>query len=153
MPPSTAGSRWRLAAATVAGALLTVASAVVLGDYPLTGAVPWVTPVLIPLLIGVTMTVVAGGFHRRVLWAATGLLAAGAILWGVRIATGWGLDPVPGSWWAVVALALVWPPLWGLASARRQRPSRSGLRQGPAAGGPAVGGAAAGEAAGSAASS
>ena len=137
MPPSTAASRWRLAAATVAGALLTVASAVVLGDYPLTGAVPWVTPVLIPLLIGVTMTVVAGGFHRRLLWAATGLLAAGAILWGVRIATGWGLDPVPGSWWAVVAVAVVWPPVWGVVSTRRQGRAGPGLQQGAAAGGAA----------------
>lgn len=116
---------------------MTVASAVVLGDYPLTGPVPWVTPVLIPVLIGVTMTLVAGGCHRRLLWAATGLLAAGAILWGVRIATGWGLDPMPASWWAVVGVALVWPPVWGMASGRGQGQGRSGFREGPASGGAA----------------
>ena len=108
----------RLALAVGAGAVVTVISAVVLGDYPLTGAVPWVTAVLVPLLIGVAMTATAGGW-RRWLWAATGPLAAGAVLWGVRIATGWGLDPWPASWWAVAAVALVWPPVWGLLSTRR----------------------------------
>lgn len=108
----------RLALAAVAGAAVTVVAAVVLGDYPLTGAVPWVTPILVPLLIGLAMTLTAGG-HRRWLWVATGPLAAAAVLWGVRIATGWGLDPWPASWWGVAAVALVWPPAWGLLSTRR----------------------------------
>jgi hypothetical protein len=32
---------------------------------------------------------------------------------GARIATGWGLDPWPASWWGVATVALLWPPLWG----------------------------------------
>lgn len=116
----------RLAAAALAGAGVTVISAVVLGDYPLSGAVPWVTPVLIPLLIGLAMTFVAGT-ARRWLWMATGPMAAVAILWGVRIATGWGLDPWPASWWAVIGAALIWPPVWGLLAERRSTP-----QQGPA---------------------
>ena len=109
----------RLVLAALVGAAVTVVAAVVLGDYPLTGAVPWVTPVLIPLLIGVGMSLMAGG-QNRWLWVATGPLAALSILWGARIATGWGLDPWPRSWWVVVAVALVWPPVWGLAFAGRQ---------------------------------
>lgn len=108
----------RLVLAALAGAAATVVCAVVLGDYPLTGAVPWVTPVLIPLLIGLAMTMVAGA-HKRWFWMATGPLGALAVLWGVRIATSWGIDPWPASWWAVAAVALVWPPAWGIYSSRR----------------------------------
>lgn len=103
----------RLALAALVGAAVSVAAAVVLGDYPLTGAVPWVAPVLIPVLIGTAMALVAGR-QNRWLWVATGPLGAVAILWGVRIATGWGLDPWPASWWLVTAVALIWPPVWGL---------------------------------------
>lgn len=112
----------RLVLAGLAGAVATVVCAVVLGDYPLTGAVPWVTPVLIPVLIGLAMTITAGT-QKRWFWVATGPLAAGAVLWGVRIATGWGLDPWPASWWAVIAVALAWPPAWGVLSTRRPAPA------------------------------
>ena len=123
MGPTPGRRRTRLVAASAAGVSLSVASAVVLGDYPLTGAVPWVAPVVIPLLIGVTMSAAAGS-HRPLLWSTTGPLSAAAILWGVRIATGWGLDPMPGAWWAVTAVALVWPPGWALVSLRNH--SRAG---------------------------
>ena len=92
--------------------------AVVLGDYPLSGSVPWLAALVIPLLIGVVMTLVAGG-HRSGLWILTGPLALGAMAWGVRIATGWGLDPVPASCWAAMVISLVWPLGWALGPARR----------------------------------
>jgi len=105
-----------------AGVAVTSASAVVLGDYPLSGAVPWLTPVLVPVLVGATMTLIDRK-HGVWLWALTGPLAALAVLWGARIATGWGLDPWPISWWGVAAVALAWPPLWGVLSRRRVRSS------------------------------
>ena len=108
----------RLLAAGVAGAALTVASAVVLGDYPLSGSVPWLAAVIIPAVIGVTMTSVAGR-HREVFWAATGLLSAVALGWGVRIATGWGLDPVPTSAWIAIAAGFAWPLAWAALSRAR----------------------------------
>ena len=107
--------------AVAAGIAVTSASAVVLGDYPLSGAVPWFTPILIPVLIGAAMTLIDSQ-HKPWLWVLTGPLAALAVLWGARIATGWGLDPWPTSWWGVAAVALAWPPLWGVLSRRRARP-------------------------------
>lgn len=114
----------RLAIAALLGIAVAVAGAVVLGDYPLSGSVPWLAAVVIPLLIGAVMTLTAGT-HRRALWIATGPLAAGAVAWGVRIATGWGLEPVPASCWAAMAGALVWPVGCGLWP-RRIRPSVHG---------------------------
>ena len=120
-PPTT---NLRPVLAGAAGAAAAVASAVVLGDYPLSGVVPWVTPVLIPGLIAAAM-IALDRAHTRWWWVASGPLSAGAVLWGVRIATGWGLDPWPASWWFVTAAALVWPPAWSLFSGRL-RPSPAG---------------------------
>jgi hypothetical protein len=116
----------RLVLGGIAGAATAAGGAVVLGDYPLTGSVPWLAAVVIPLLIGGVMTSVAGG-RPSALWVATGPLAGLAMAWGVRIATGWGLDPVPASAWAAGATSLVWPPLVGLLHSRglplgRRRP-------------------------------
>jgi hypothetical protein len=99
-------------------------AAVILGDYPLSGAVPWVSALLVPGVIGVTMTTIAGS-HRPAIWAATGPLAAASLLWGVRIATGWGLDPVPGAAWAAVVLGLAWPLAYaGFVKVRGSPPNR-----------------------------
>ena len=108
----------RLSLAVVLGLATAAGCAGVLGVYPLSGVVPWLSAVVIPLLIGAVMTVVSGS-HRRALWIATGPLALVAMGWGVRIATGWGLDPVPGSCWVAMALAALWPVGWGIGAARR----------------------------------
>jgi hypothetical protein len=100
------------------GVGVAVLAAVVLGDYPLSGAVPWTAAVVIPAVVGVPMTALAGR-HQRALWAATGPLSAGAFGWGVAIATGWGLDPVPTAAWAGLAVTLAWP--LALAAALHQR--------------------------------
>lgn len=98
------------------------ASAVILGDYPLSGSVPWLAALIIPAVVGVTMTAAAG--RRRVeLWIVTGPLAAAALAWGVRIATGWGLDPTPASAWAAIFIGLAWPPAWAITT--RGRTTRS----------------------------
>lgn len=108
----------RLLAAAVMGVATAVAAAVVLGDYPLTGSVPWFAAVVIPLLIGGVMTFVSDR-QQGYLWMATGPLAVISLGWGVRIATGWGLDPVPASCWAAGAVALVWPLAWGIHLSQR----------------------------------
>jgi hypothetical protein len=114
----------RLLIAGVLGAAAAVAAAVILGDYPLSGTVPWVAALIIPAAIGLTMTSVAGA-HRAALWAATGPLAAGSLAWGIRIATGWGLDPVPAAAWAAIALGLVWPLAWAALARMRRQPAAS----------------------------
>jgi hypothetical protein len=116
----------RLVVAVLAGLTGVVSCAVVLGDYPLSGAVPWAAALLIPLLIGVAMTLVDHR-HAGALWLMAGPLGAGSIAWGVRIATGWGLDPVPAAAWAAMVIALLWPPAW---SARRWARGRSAAGDG-----------------------
>jgi hypothetical protein len=111
----------RLVAAGVLGAAIAAVAAVILGDYPLSGAVPWFAAVVIPGVIGVTLTAVAGRY-RSALWAATGPLSAASLAWGVRIATGWGLDPVPRAAWTAIAIGLVWPIGWAALS-RTRRPT------------------------------
>lgn len=79
---SVTGPPWgRPAAAVASGLAVTAASAVVLGDYPLSGAVPWITPILVPLLIGAAMTLI-DRLHAPGLWMLTGPLAALGVLWG-----------------------------------------------------------------------
>lgn len=112
----------RVTLAAVTGLAVGVAGGIVLGDYPLSGSVPWVAALVIPLLIGSAMTLVAGG-RRIALWAATGPLAAASYAWGVWIASGRGLDPVRTGVWAAGALALVWPLAWA-ALARRMPAGR-----------------------------
>lgn len=110
----------RLIVAVLLGMGTATGCAVVLGDYPLSGSVPWLAAVVIPLVIGAIMSLVAGR-HRPLLWLGTGPLSVAALGWGVRIATGWGLDPVPASCWVAMAIAFAWPVAWGLGPARRSQ--------------------------------
>ena len=111
----------RLLAAGLLGAVLAVAGAVILGDYPLSGAVPWVAAIVVPGVIGVVMSATARR-HQAWLWVATGPLAAASFGWGVRIATGWGLDPVPTSAWVALAITLAWPLAWAAVLSARRLP-------------------------------
>lgn len=108
----------RTVVAVVVGAGIASIAAVILGDYPLSGSVPWLAALIVPGLIGIAMTMMDRR-HRAVLWAATGPLAAGSLGWGVRIATGWGLDPVPAAAWAAIFLSLAWPVAWSIVSRGR----------------------------------
>lgn len=63
------------AAVAVAGAAVGVAGAVVFGDYPLSGSVPWLAALVLPLLIGTAMILIDRR-HPTPLWLATGPLAA-----------------------------------------------------------------------------
>ena len=112
----------RLVAAVLAGCLIACLAAVTLGEYPLTGAVPWLACAIVPAAIGTAMTAVAGaaGRLRRGLWVATGPLSAAALAWGVEISTSWGIDPVPAAAWAEMAIGLAWPVAFGLLSGRPQ---------------------------------
>ncbi|HET6873740.1 MAG TPA: hypothetical protein VFH70_03120, partial [Acidimicrobiales bacterium] len=110
----------RLVPAAVAGAAIACFAAVTLGEYPLTGWIPWLACVIVPAAIGTAMTAIAGG-HRRALWVATGPLSAASLAWGVSITTSWGIDPVPAVAWAEMSIGLAWPIAWGVVSGRRPR--------------------------------
>jgi len=120
----------RLIPAVLVGCLIACLAAVTVGEYPLTGAVPWLACLIVPAVIGTAMTAIAGpgsgraaGRYRRALWVATGPLSAASLAWGVSISTSWGLDPVPPAAWAEMAIGLCWPVAWAfLAGRERARP-------------------------------
>lgn len=105
----------RVILAAFAGAGIACFAAVTLGEYPLTGWIPWLACVIVPGAIGTAMTAIAGG-HRRALWVATGPLSAASLAWGVSISTSWGIDPVPAVAWAEMSIGLAWPVAWAVVS-------------------------------------
>jgi hypothetical protein len=111
----------RVLGGVVVGTAMAAAAAVVYGDYPLSGSIPWLAALIIPALVGLSMTAIAGR-RKRALWALTAPLGAASLAWGVRIATGWGLDPVPVSVWASMGFGLLWPLAWAVL----RRDQRSG---------------------------
>ena len=108
----------RTVVAVVVGAGIAAIAAVIFGDYPLSGSVPWLAAVIVPGVIGVPMAALDRR-HRAAMWAVAGPLAAGSLAWGVRIATGWGLDPVPAAAWAAIFIGLSWPVAWSIFSRAR----------------------------------
>lgn len=119
----------RLIPAVLAGCLIACLAAVTLGEYPLTGTVPWLACVIVPGLIGTAMTAIAGR-HKKALWLATGVLSGASLAWGVNISTTWGLEPVPAAAWATVGIGLAWPVVWALYSGRPARPLDGGAPTG-----------------------
>jgi len=118
----------RLIVAGLAGAAIATLAAVTLGEYPLTGTVPWLSCAIVPALIGTCMSWIAGT-HRRAIWLATGPLAAASLAWGVNIATSWGIDPIPAAGWAEIFIGLAWPLAWALVG--EQETSGVGGRREP----------------------
>ncbi len=108
----------RTVVALSVGAVLAATIALILGEYPFVGFSPFVAAALVPAIIA-TAVVATAGHHRQFLWAATGVLSAGAIAWAVWISTGRGLDPVPPGGVVAAALALGWPLAWARYRARR----------------------------------
>lgn len=114
----------RLIAAVVAGCAIACLAAVTLGEYPLTGAIPWLACIIVPALIATAMTTIAGK-HRRALWVVAGPLSCASLAWGVAISTTWGLDPVPTAAWAEMSIGLAWPVVWGILATRKTAPAAS----------------------------
>jgi hypothetical protein len=81
--------------------------ALILGEYDLSGATPYIAGVLFGLAVAeVTLTV---GRDARV-WAAvmSAALAVGGWLWAAWISSGEGVAPIPlGAWLGAVVAALV----------------------------------------------
>lgn len=117
----------RLILAAVTGAGIACFAAVTLGEYPLTGWIPWLACVIVPGAIGTAMTAIAGG-HRRAFWVATGPLSAASLAWGVSISTSWGIDPVPAAAWAEMSIGLAWPIAWAVVSGG-ERPAAAGAAE------------------------
>jgi hypothetical protein len=105
--------------AAAVGVALAVVLALVVGEYPFTGATPYIAALVVPAVIGFCVAGV-GGSHPERWWLGAGVLGAASIAWAVWISTGRGVDPFPACGWAAIALGLAWPVAWGLWLARRR---------------------------------
>lgn len=113
--------------AVLAGLVVAVVAAAVLGEYGFDGWAVMGSGVLVGLFVAEAVVTVAGTGSRR-LAAVTAVLSAGALLAAGWIATGHRLGTVPWKGWVAVALAAA-------AGAVRARPRAAarGSRSAPAA--------------------
>lgn len=81
-----------------------MAAAVILGEYELTGATPWLSGVVVGFLIGEVMLAVARRRSLLLAVVAAGV-AAGSLLWAGWISSGEGVAPYPAMAWVAAALA------------------------------------------------
>ena len=96
----------RAALGLVCGAAVAAVGALVLGEYELSGALPFVAGPLFGLVVG---EVVVGVGRDRSLPVAVvaGGLAFGGMAWAGWIDSSEGLEPVKGAVWPAAALAVV----------------------------------------------
>jgi hypothetical protein len=90
--------------AALIAAAVGVTAAVILGEYELTGATPWLSGTVVGFLIGEVMLAVAR--RRTLLLAAVAAgVAGGSLLWAGWISSGEGVAPYPAMAWVAAALA------------------------------------------------
>lgn len=96
----------RTVLAVVVAGLVAAFAALLLGEYPFSGATPWVAG----LLFGYVVAEIVATVSRRrglALGAISALLAAAALIWAAWISAGDGKQPFPAMAWAAVAVAVV----------------------------------------------
>lgn len=117
----------RTVLAVVVGVVVTMAIALILGEYPFTGLTPYLAAVAAPAVVA-TATIWTGEGNTARWWALTGLLSAAGIGWALWISTGRGVDPTPVGGWLAIGIALAWPLARAAWLVRRGRPGRAGRR-------------------------
>lgn len=111
--------------AALAGAACAALGALILGEYELVGATPYVAGVLFGLVVAEVVLTVAG-LGTPVLAAAAGGASGLGMWWAVWISSGRGVVPIPAPAYAGVALSVVVSLAWLAAPGRWRRPGRSG---------------------------
>ena len=105
-----APSPTRLIVAIALGAALSAFGALLLGEYPFTGVMPYISGALFALVVAEVIVSVSRRSSRATAVAAA-VCTAGGLAWGVWISVGEGKAPIPiGGWVAVVvgaAMALI----------------------------------------------
>ncbi len=120
----------RAAVAASGTALAAVLAALLLGEYDFSGGLPWLAGPVLGIVLAEVATALLGD-RSRVMGVLAGALAAGALLWASYIATGEGLEPIPGAVWPSMALAVAAAFLWvgGLPVGARRRPPEEHTEQ------------------------
>jgi hypothetical protein len=103
----------RLLLAVVAAAGASALGALILGEYPLTGATPYVAGLLFGLVVAELAVFVAGHGGLRGAAAAVVMLLPGAgMVWAAWISAGRSWHYVPGAAWVGAVLAPAAAFLW-----------------------------------------
>jgi membrane associated rhomboid family serine protease len=96
----------RLLLAVLVAGLAAAFGALLLGEYPFSGATPWVAGVLFGYVVA--EIVVSVGRRRGILLGLlAAVFAAAALLWAGWISAGDGKQPYPAMAWAAAAVAVV----------------------------------------------
>lgn len=107
--------------AVAAGAVTAAAGGLVVGEYPFTGAMPYLAGALFGLVVAEVMVGIAGHATRGLGgWSA--VLGAAGLGYAARIDSGFGLHSIGAGAWAGVAIAAA---VAGLRAGLR--PRRSGV--------------------------
>jgi hypothetical protein len=95
----------RLVLAVLAAAAVAALGGVLLGEYPFTGVMPYVSGVLFALVVS---EVALGIGQRRGPFVAlvAALCSGGGLAWAVWISSGRGVEPIPVGGWLAVALGV-----------------------------------------------
>jgi hypothetical protein len=95
--------------AVLAAAAVAALGGVILGEYPFTGVMPYVSGVLFALVVS-EVTVGIGQRRGAFLALAAAVCSGAGLAWAVWISSGRGVEPIPvGGWLAImigVAVAL-----------------------------------------------
>jgi ABC-type cobalamin transport system permease subunit len=96
----------RDALALLAGGITAALGALILGEYPFSGATPYVAGLLYALVVSEVVLSI-GRRHSLAGGVALGLVCGAGMGWAVWISTGRGVTPVPAGGWVAVAIAVV----------------------------------------------
>lgn len=109
----------------VAGALLAVLGAFVLGEYQFEGYLPATAGALFGVVVAEVVLEV--GRRRTIaVGAAAGLEAAAGLVWAGWISAGEGLAPIPGGAWLAAGIAVLTAVAWTALGRRPGRPAQPG---------------------------
>jgi len=93
----------RLVLAVVVGAGIAAVGGVILGEYPFTGIMPYLTGVLFALVVAEVMLSI-GRQTGPVTGLASAVCTVGGLGWAIWISTGRGVSSVPTGAWAALVI-------------------------------------------------
>lgn len=110
----------RAVLALAVAAAVCVLGALILGEYQFTGSTPYVTGLLLGLIVS-EFVLEVGKVRHPAVGITCAALVAGSLLWAAWISSGEGLRPFPASAWAAMAIGAVaaGARTWGLGGRRR----------------------------------
>jgi hypothetical protein len=107
MPARQAPSPTRMAVGIVLGAAVAALGGWILGEYPFTGIMPYITGVLFALVVAEVILSVSHSDPNRLVAAAAAVITAAGIGLAVWIQSTEGLVAIPPGGWVAISLGFV----------------------------------------------